>query len=128
MTTAACAICGSQFPTSAMDMTGHGWRCVQCAAKSELVKAQGGSEMAEHLSPQELEGIVASGKSEAVVGAGLGLLGLVLSIATIASGAQIIIVFTGMMVAGFSAFGHGLYRSREARRALQHYPRARVVD
>jgi len=122
-----CAICGKQFPAHTMDMTGHGLRCVECAAKSELAKFHGGSEMAEHLNPDELEAVVRSGGNEAVVGAVLGVSGIFLTVLSFAAGGAIVVVCSGMMIGGFSALGHGLFRRKQAKAALRHYPTARVV-
>ena len=122
-----CAICGKQFPANTMDMTGHGLRCVECAAKSELAKFHGGSEMAEHLNPQELEEVVRSGGNEAAIGGVLGISGIILTVLSLAAGGAVVVVCSGMMIGGFSALGHGLFRRRQARAALRHYPSARAL-
>jgi hypothetical protein len=128
MATVACAFCGTQQAASTMDMTGHGWRCVSCAARSELSKARGGSDMAEHLTPNELRGIVQAGGNEAWAGAGLGLAGVALTALSFSSGGQIVVVFTGMMFGGFAMLGHGLHRRKKAAEALRHFPSARAID
>lgn len=126
--TAPCAFCGSELPPSKMDMTGHGWRCAACAVRSDLAVVQGRpTGMAEHLTPGELAIVVAQGRKEGVLGGLLALGGLAGTLLSIASGAQIVIVFSGAMIAGFGMVGHGLYRWRQARAALQHVPGARVI-
>lgn len=130
MATAACAFCGTDQATSAMDMTGHGWRCVTCTARSELNKARsgGGAEMAEHLTPGELRAIVSAGGNEAWGGAGLALAGLVLTVVSFSSGGQIIVVFTGMIFGGFAMLGHGLHRRKKATEALRTFPTATAIE
>jgi len=127
MSTAACAFCGVAQATTAMDMTGHGWRCVQCAARSELSKAKGGSDLAEHLTPAELRGIVAAGGNEAWAGAGLALAGVALTVLSASAGGHIVVVFTGMMLGGFGMLGHGLHRRKKAAEALRHFPAAKAM-
>ena len=126
---AACAFCGVEQATSAMDMTGHGWRCVQCTARAELTKARtGGSDMAEHLTPGELRAIVTAGGNEAWGGAGLALAGVVLTLASFSTGGQIVVVFTGMLFGGFAMLGHGLHRRKKAQQALRNFPTATAVS
>jgi|SRR6185436_5923278 len=126
--TATCAFCGSEAPTSKMDMTGNGWRCNACAVRSDLAVVQGRpTGMAEHLTPGELQTVVEQGGKEAVLGGLLALGGIAGTLLSIASGAQIIIVFSGAMVAGLGMLGHGLYRRKQAQAALRHLPAARVI-
>lgn len=126
--TAPCAFCGTTAPTAAMDMTGNGWRCATCALKSEIATARGRpAGMGEHLTQSELRGVVAAGTNEAWVGALVGIGGLAGTLLTFASGSQILVVFSGAIVGGFSALGHGLYRRKHALAALQDAPSARVV-
>lgn len=128
MATATCAFCGAQAPTSTMDMTGHGMRCTQCAAKAELDAYRGGrNDMAQHLTRGELEGVVRAGANEAWGGVALGLGGALLSVISLSAGGTIVIVFTGMMTAGFGMIGHGLYRRKQALAAISQMPDARVV-
>ena len=126
--TATCAFCGSEAPTSKMSMTGNGWRCAACEVRSDLAIAQGRpTGMAEHLTPGELQDVVVQGGQEAALGALLALGGLGGTLLSIASGASIVIVFSGAMIAGISMVGHGLYRRKQAKAALRHLPGARVV-
>ena len=127
--TASCAFCGAEQPTAAMDMTGNGWRCAQCALRSEIATAQGKSRgMGEHLTRPELEGVVAQGGNEAVIGAMMAFGGVAGTLLTAISGSQIVIVFTGLMFGGFAMVGHGLHRRKQARLALQDQPDARVIQ
>jgi 1-deoxy-D-xylulose 5-phosphate reductoisomerase len=127
--TATCAFCGAEAPQRKMDMTGNGWRCAACAVRSDLAVVQGRpAGMAEHLTPGELEEVVKQGGQEAVLGALLGVGGLAGTLLSIAAGGQIVIVFSGAMIAGFGMVGHGLYRRKQARAALQHLPGARVIS
>ena len=126
--TATCAFCGSEAPTSKMDMTGNGWRCNACAVRSDLAVVQGRpTGMAEHLTPGELQDVVVQGAREAALGGVLALGGLGGTLLVIASGAPVVIVFSGAMIAGISMLGHGLYRRKQAQAALRHLPGARVV-
>jgi hypothetical protein len=125
---ATCAFCGEQAPASAMDLTGHGLRCVQCAARSELAAADGHTAgMAEHLTREELEDVVSGGTTEAVLGAMLAVGGALATVVSIAAGVQIIVVFTGAMAVGLGMLGHGLYRRKHAAAAIRNAPDARVV-
>jgi hypothetical protein len=104
-----------------MDMTGHGLRCMQCQAKAELDRFRGGhSEMAEHLTRGELEQVVRDGGREVAIGIGVALGGAALTLKW---------PFYGIAVlfAGFGASGRGLYRRRQAKRAIAAMPDARVV-
>lgn len=78
----------------------------------------------------ELEGIARSGALEALVGAGGVVLGVGLAVLLSALGqlGQLAARFPGALVlGGFAALVHGLYRRRQARRALRDAPTARVV-
>jgi hypothetical protein len=128
VTTATCAFCGSEAPTAKMDMTGNGWRCTACAVRSDLAIVQGRpAGMAEHLTPGELQEVMVQGRQEAMLGAVVAVGGVAGTLLTIASGAQIIVVFSGAMIAGFGMIGHGLYRRKQAKAALHHLPDARVI-
>jgi hypothetical protein len=109
-----------------MDMTGQGWRCVQCGVRSEMAKAEGGSDMADHLTPGELQGVVNAGTTEAWGGAGLALGGVALSVLSAAAGGAILVVFTGMIAGGLGMLGHGLHRRSKAAQALRHFPAAKA--
>ena len=130
MESTVCAFCGTSAPAASMDMTGHGWRCVSCTARSELDKARtgGGNEMAEHLTPQELQGIVRAGRTEGFSGLGLSVLGVVLTIASFATGGSVVVLFSGLTFGGLAMAGHGFHRSRKAAAALAQMPSARVVS
>ena len=109
-------------------MTGNGWRCAACAVRSDLAVAVGRpTGMAEHLTPGEFEDVVAQGGKEAALGGLLAAGGVAGTLLSLASGAQIVIVFSGAMIAGFGMVGHGLYRRKQARAALRHVPGARVI-
>jgi hypothetical protein len=126
--TATCAFCGSEAPTARMDMTGNGWRCAACAVRSDLAVVQGRpAGMAEHLTPGELQDVIVGGRQEAVLGAVIAVGGAAGTLVSIMSGAQIIIVFSGAMIAGLGMIGHGLYRRKQAKAALRHLPDARVI-
>lgn len=112
-----------------MDLTGHGLRCMQCAAKSELDAFKGDrNDMAEHLTRPEIAAVVVAGGREALGGVGLAVGGLALTAAIASSGGQIIIVFSGMFVAGVGMMFHGLHRRKLAKVALARMPDARVVN
>ena len=126
--TATCAFCGTEGPTSKMDMTGNGWRCAACAVRSDLAIVQGRpTGMAEHLTPGELQAVISQGAKEAALGVLLALGGFAGTVLSIASGAHVVIVFSGALVTGLARLGHGLYRRKQARAALRHLPGARVV-
>jgi hypothetical protein len=111
-----------------MDLTGHGLRCMQCAAKSEFDAFKGDrNDMAEHLTRPEIAAVVVAGGREALGGAGLAIGGLALTTASLSSGGQIVIVFSGMFIAGLGMIFHGLHRRRQAKIALARMPDARVV-
>ena len=111
-----------------MDLTGHGLRCLQCAAKSELDAFKGDrNDMADHLTRPEIEAVIVAGGREAFGGAGLAIGGLALTAVSLSSGGQIVIVFSGMFVAGLSMIFHGLHRRTQAKVALARLPEARVV-
>jgi hypothetical protein len=96
--------------------------------RSDLAIVQGRpAGMAEHLTPGELEEVMVQGKQEAVLGAVVAVGGVAGTLVSIMSGAQIIIVFSGAMIAGLGMLGHGLYRRKQAKAALQHLPGARVI-
>jgi len=121
MELASCASCGAERPVGQMELTGHGLRCVQCQAKAELDRFRGGhSEMAEHLTRGELEQVVRDGGREVVVGIAVALGGAALTLKW---------PFYGIAVlfGGFGASGRGLYRRRQAKRAIASMPDARVV-
>jgi hypothetical protein len=127
--TANCAFCATETPTAAMDMTGNGWRCANCALASEIATARGRpTGMSEHLTQSELKGVAEAGTSEAWLGGLLGIGGLAGTLLTFASGSQIVIVFTGAILGGFSMLGHGLYRRKHALAALRDAPGARVIN
>jgi hypothetical protein len=123
-----CALCGAQAVKSTMDLTGHGLRCMQCSAKSEYDAFKGArNDMAEHLTRPEIEGVVVAGGREALGGAGIAIGGVALTAAMLSSGGQIVIVFSGMFVAGVGMIFHGLHRRKQAKIALARMPDARVV-
>jgi hypothetical protein len=120
MDTAACAFCGTSTATSAMDMTGHGWRCSKCALTSELDAYRNGpAGMADHLTRGELETVVQNGGREALLGVAIAIGGLILTLASLSAGGRVVMVFGGAMAAGFGMAGHGLHRRREAARIVK---------
>jgi len=126
VTTAACAFCGATVPTSAMDLTGHGWRCATCQLESQIAEARGTSNpMTEHLTRGEIEDIVIAGGREALGGAGLVLAGGLGTL--VLSGGSVIVVLTGVIATGLGMIAHGLYRRKLAKHALRDAPVARVV-
>ena len=126
--TETCTFCGIVSPAHTMDMTGLGWRCTACGRKSELAAAnRQGEAMAEHLTRPELEAVAESGKTEAIAGAAIAFFGVVLTMFSILSGAQIFLVFSGMAMGGISLVFHGLHRRRHALAAIRQAPDARVV-
>jgi hypothetical protein len=125
---ATCALCGAQQVKTTMDLTGHGLRCLQCSAKSEYDAFKGArNDMAEHLTVREIEAVVVAGGREALGGAGLAIGGVVLTSVMLSSGGQVVIVFSGMFVAGIGMIFHGLHRRKQAKIALARMPDARVV-
>ncbi|MEO8699073.1 MAG: hypothetical protein ABI867_03485 [Kofleriaceae bacterium] len=128
MSTAPCAFCDAVNPISSMEMTGHGFRCVQCTARAALASVDNPRhEMAEHLTRPELEGVVAAGLKEAVLGALLGIGALAGTAASFAFSARLVVICSGAALTGFAMLGHGLYRRRTALAAIRSAPDARVI-
>jgi hypothetical protein len=99
---------------------------MQCAARSELDAFKGDrNDMAEHLTRPEIAAVVVAGGREALGGVGLAVGGLALT-ASLSFG-QIVIVFSGMFIAGVGMIFHGLHRRSQAKIALARMPDARVV-
>jgi hypothetical protein len=129
MTTAACAFCGMMLPTAAMEMTGHGWRCATCQLKSQIAAASGNANpMTEHLTRNEIEDVARGGRREALGGVGLVIAGIAGTVATMAAGGAIVVVFTGAIAGGLGMLAHGLHRRNQAKAALRDSPVARVVN
>ena len=106
-----------------MDVTGHGPRCTQCAARAQLETFKHGEPgMAEHLTQAEMLGVAREAGREALGGAALAAFGIG---AFVLSGFAL--MFGGLTVGGFAMVGHGLHRRRQARRAIGDAPDARVV-
>ena len=84
-------------------------------------------DMVEHLTRPEIAAVVVAGGREALGGAGLAIGGLALTAVSLSSGGQIVLVFSGMFVAGLGMIFHGLHRRTQAKIALARMPDARVV-
>jgi hypothetical protein len=121
-----CAFCGQLAEASSMDLTGKGPRCLACTARS-IDSAPVEGDLREHLSQQEIEKVFALATYEMATGVGLSILGLVLTLVSVAAGGTFMIAFTGLFAAGQGGFWHGLHRRRQASRALRDAPQAKLI-
>jgi hypothetical protein len=122
VTESVCAFCGATAQTNAMDMTGHGMRCNDCAARAQLdVYRHGERGMGEHLAHDELVAVARAGGREALLGVATTV---VTAVFFAASGA---LLLGGLAMAGVGMVARGAYRRTQAKRALDELAGARVI-
>lgn len=126
---ATCAFCNCEAPANEMDITGHGMRCRQCLIKShyEVFQGKARHDMTNHLTWSEIERVVVDAGREALAGAVIAILSVVMTVLIMESGSTIKIIFTGLFATGFGMIVHGLHRRKQAKLALAQTPAARIV-
>lgn len=125
---AVCVVCGNEAQNNTMEVTGHGLRCAACTREAELRALQHGSDMSEHLTPQELEETARRAKSEMVGGVLLTLGALVATGISYAIGTRTVVIFVGAFFAGLGVVAHGWSVSRQATRSRERFPDAKVMS